>query len=57
MDPNDLNNNTAESDPLLQLRGSGRQLWADEHADEYVSRLRADWERTGAVPGDCTDPT
>jgi hypothetical protein len=29
-----------ESDPLLALRGSGNHLWADEHADEYVNRLR-----------------
>lgn len=34
----------AESDPLLALRGSGRKLWADEHADEYVARLREGWE-------------
>ena len=33
-----------ESDPLLSLRGSGKQLWADEHADEYIRRLREDWE-------------
>lgn len=33
-----------EEDPLLALRGSGRQLWADEHADEYVRRLREGWE-------------
>ena len=31
-------------DPLLALRGSGRDLWADEHADEYVRRLREGWE-------------
>lgn len=31
-------------DALLALRGSGRDLWADEHADEYVRRLRAGWE-------------
>jgi hypothetical protein len=31
-------------DPLLALRGSGRELWADEHADEYVARLREGWE-------------
>jgi hypothetical protein len=31
-------------DPLLELRGSGRSLWADEHADEYVRRLREGWE-------------
>ena len=31
-------------DPLLVLQGSGRELWADEHADEYVRRLREGWE-------------
>lgn len=33
-----------EADPLLALRGSGRELWADEHADQYVHRLREGWE-------------
>jgi hypothetical protein len=32
-----------EEDPLLTLRGSGKNLWADEHADEYVRRLREGW--------------
>jgi hypothetical protein len=32
--------NDIEKDPLLLLRGSGRHIWADEHADEYVERLR-----------------
>jgi hypothetical protein len=32
------------ADPLLALRGSGRRLWKDEHADEYVRRLREGWE-------------
>jgi len=32
------------TDPLLFLAGSGKKLWADEHADEYVSRLREGWE-------------
>ncbi len=27
-------------DPLRGLCGSGRQIWADEHADEDVARLR-----------------
>ncbi|MGA9800447.1 MAG: hypothetical protein WBQ68_15655 [Terriglobales bacterium] len=31
-------------DPLLALRGSGKHLWADEHADEYVRRIREGWE-------------
>jgi hypothetical protein len=33
-----------EADPLLALAGSGKALWADEHADEYVRRLREGWE-------------
>lgn len=31
-------------DPLLALRGSGKKLWADEHADDYVKRLREGWQ-------------
>ncbi len=34
----------ANSDPLLLLRGTGRQLWAREHSDDYVRRLREGWE-------------
>lgn len=34
----------AEPDPLLALVGTGREIWADEHADEYIERLRRDWE-------------
>jgi hypothetical protein len=26
------------------LRGSGREICADEHADQYVRRLREGWE-------------
>lgn len=33
-----------DDDPLLALRGSGKELWADEHADDYVRRLREGWE-------------
>jgi hypothetical protein len=29
-----------ENDPLIRLIGSGRHIWADEHADEYVNNLR-----------------
>jgi hypothetical protein len=35
--------NTAESDPLLQLRGSGKHLWAGEQAYDYVGRVREGW--------------
>jgi len=34
----------ADRDPLLSLCGSGSRLWSDEHADEYVQRLRKGWE-------------
>ncbi len=37
-------NRAIENDPLLSLIGSGRRLWADEHADGYVDRLRAGWK-------------
>lgn len=33
-----------EADPLLSLRGSGRELWANEPADQYVRRLRKNWQ-------------
>ena len=33
-----------EGDPLLALLGSGKGLWSDEHADDYVRRLREGWE-------------
>jgi len=33
-----------EDDPLLALFGSGKDLWADEHADEYVRRIRQGWD-------------
>lgn len=29
-----------EGDPLIRLIGSGKHIWADEHADEYVENLR-----------------
>jgi hypothetical protein len=31
-------------DALLALCVSGSDLWADEHADEFVHRLREGWE-------------
>lgn len=38
-----LRGGSKENDPLLALRGSGKELWADEHADDYVRRLREGW--------------
>ena len=29
-----------EDDPLIRLIGSGKHIWADEHAEEYVENLR-----------------
>lgn len=34
----------ADSDPLLNARGTGKNLWSDESADDYVRRLREGWE-------------
>ena len=30
-------------DPVLLLRGLGKEIWADEAADDYVQRQRSDW--------------
>lgn len=38
--PREIPAEDIENDPLLRLRGSGRHIWADEHADEYVENLR-----------------
>lgn len=38
------NNGGQKNDPLSALYGIGKQLWADEPADKYVSRLREEWE-------------
>jgi hypothetical protein len=32
-----------EDDPVLQMRGGGREIWADVDADEYVRSLRSNW--------------
>jgi hypothetical protein len=31
-------------DPILDLRGLGKEIWVGEEPDEYVSRLRGGWE-------------
>ncbi len=33
-----------QEDPILGLRGLGKEVWADEHPDAYVQRLREGWE-------------
>jgi hypothetical protein len=56
--------NPIDDDPLLRLIGSGKDLWADEHADEYVRRLREGWDdaadlreglKPSADPADASD--
>ena len=31
------------TDPILSLRGVGKEMWTDDEADAYVERLRAGW--------------
>ena len=40
----DKRKSTGTSDPILELRGLGKEIWVGEKADEYVSRLRGGWE-------------
>ncbi len=37
------------NDPILQMRGLGKEIWADTDADEYVRSLRANWNGNDAV--------
>jgi hypothetical protein len=32
-----------QDDPVLQMRGVGKEIWSDTNADEYVRSLRSDW--------------
>lgn len=31
------------ADPFLELRGLGREIWADESGDEFIEKLRSEW--------------
>jgi hypothetical protein len=33
-----------EDDPILQMWGLGKEIWAGTNADEYVDSLRSGWE-------------
>jgi hypothetical protein len=33
-----------KTDPILAMRGLGKEIWADVDADEYVRQLREGWE-------------
>lgn len=32
-----------DDDPVLKMRGVGKELWADTNADDYVRDLRSNW--------------
>jgi len=32
-----------EDDPILQMLGVGKEIWADTNADDYVRDLRSNW--------------
>ena len=36
--------NGQTDDPVLALRGLGKEVWASEDADAYVRRQRTDWQ-------------
>ncbi len=36
--------NDRANDPVLSLRGLGKEIWAGEDADAYVRRQRDDWQ-------------
>jgi hypothetical protein len=33
-----------ENDPILRLRGAGKEIWKGIDPDEYVRQLREGWE-------------
>jgi hypothetical protein len=39
-----------EDDPILQMRGLGKEIWADTNADDYVRSLRSNWYGTKNGP-------
>lgn len=38
------NHDECSTDPILSLRGLGKDVWADEQADRYVERMRKGWQ-------------
>jgi len=41
-------NTNSVNDPVLRMRGLGKEIWADTNADEYVANLRSGWDEEGA---------
>jgi hypothetical protein len=42
-----LNTTREEDDPILQMWGVGKEIWADTNADDYVRDLRSNWYGAG----------
>ena len=40
----DVKRSDSAEDPILSLRGLGRELWDGQNPDDYVRRLRERWE-------------
>jgi hypothetical protein len=38
------NSQDDERDPVLQMWGVGREIWADEGGDAFIARERAGWD-------------
>ena len=38
------------TDPVLAMRGTGKEIWADEGADAFVARLREGWDEGEKPP-------
>ncbi len=36
--------NSVENDPILRLRGAGKEIWKGVDPDEYIRQLREGWE-------------
>jgi hypothetical protein len=41
-----------DNDPILQMWGVGKEIWADTNADDYVRELRANWYGAKSVAKD-----
>ena len=41
-----------EDDPILQMWGVGKEIWADTNADDYVRDLRSNWYGTRMLESD-----
>ncbi len=45
-----------EADPILRLRGLGKEVWADIDPDAYVNELRSGWTEERSTARDAAEP-